>query len=454
MDSLFGMSHETSLLFYAIIAIVGLIVLIAKFNTNPFVALIVAALFMGLISGMKLPDIVTSFQEGVAGVLGFIAIVLGLGTMLGKMMAESGGAERIARTLVKVFGEKNVHWAMMVVALICGIPVFFQVGVVLLIPLVFVIAKHTGTSLLKIGLSLVAGLAVVHSMVPPHPAAMLAVGIFHADLGKTIFLAMIVALPAAAVAGPIYGSYISKKIKVEPSGSLVDQLTKSQRKEGDLPGFGITLFTILLPVILMLFATIVDLNYPVESTFRQVVDFIGSPVVALLLSLIFSFYSFGFARGFSGKDILTFTNDCLGPVASIVLLIGAGGGFNKVLTASGVGDAIAHFASDAHLSPIVLAFLIAGLIRAAVGSATVAMTTAAGIVAPIAATMPGVSPELLVLSVGAGSIMLSHVNDSGFWLIKEFFNMSVPDTLKTWTVMETILSFVAFGIVLILDVFI
>lgn len=204
----------------------------------------------------------------------------------------------------------------------------------------------------------------------------------------------------------------------------------------------------------MLFATIVDLNYPVESTFRQVVDFIGSPVVALLLSLIFSFYSFGFARGFSGKDILTFTNDCLGPVASIVLLIGAGGGFNKVLTASGVGDAIAHFASDAHLSPIVLAFLIAGLIRAAVGSATVAMTTAAGIVAPIAATMPGVSPELLVLSVGAGSIMLSHVNDSGFWLIKEFFNMSVPDTLKTWTVMETILSFVAFGIVLILDVFI
>lgn len=213
MDSLFGMSHETSLLFYAIIAIVGLIVLIAKFNTNPFVALIVAALFMGLISGMKLPDIVTSFQEGVAGVLGFIAIVLGLGTMLGKMMAESGGAERIARTLVKVFGEKNVHWAMMVVALICGIPVFFQVGVVLLIPLVFVIAKHTGTSLLKIGLSLVAGLAVVHSMVPPHPAAMLAVGIFHADLGKTIFLAMIVALPAAAVAGPIYGSYISKKSK-------------------------------------------------------------------------------------------------------------------------------------------------------------------------------------------------------------------------------------------------
>ncbi|MEM1503794.1 gluconate:H+ symporter [Domibacillus sp. 8LH] len=452
MDSIFGLSHNVSLLLFAIISIVGLIVLIAKFNVNPFVALIMAALFMGLISGMKLPDILTAFQEGVAGVLGFIAIVLGLGTMLGKMMAESGGAERVARTLVNVFGEKNVHWAMMVVALICGIPVFFQVGVVLLIPLVFVIAKHTGTPLLKIGLSLVAGLAVVHSLVPPHPAAMLAVGIFEANLGKTIFLSLLVALPAAAVAGPIYGSYIAKKIKVEPTGELVEQLTESKHK--DLPGFGITIFTILLPVILMLVATIVDLRYPPESSFRQVVDFIGSPVVALLLSLLFAFYSFGFARGFNGKDILTFTNDCLGPVASIILLIGAGGGFNKVLTASGVGEAIAELATDAHLSPIVLAFMIAGLIRAAVGSATVAMTTAAGIVAPIAAMTPGVSPELLVLATGAGSIMLSHVNDSGFWLIKEFFNMSVTQTLKTWTVMETILAFVAFGMVLIVDLFI
>ncbi|SIS02432.1 gluconate permease GntT [Peribacillus simplex] len=452
MDSIFGLSHNVSLLLFAVIAIVGLIVLIAKFNMNPFVALIVAALFMGLISGMKMPDILTAFQEGVAGVLGFIAIVLGLGTMLGKMMAESGGAERVARTLVKVFGEKNVHWAMMVVALICGIPVFFQVGVVLLIPLVFVIAKHTGTPLLKIGLSLVAGLAVVHSLVPPHPAAMLAVGIFEANLGKTIFLSLLVALPAAALAGPIYGSYISKKIKVEPTGELVEQLTESKHK--DLPGFGITIFTILLPVILMLFATIVDLRYPAENSFRQVVDFIGSPVVALLISLLFSFYSFGFARGSSGKDILKFTNECLGPVASIVLLIGAGGGFNKVLTASGVGEAIAELATAAHLSPIVLAFMIAGLIRAAVGSATVAMTTAAGIVAPIAALTPGVSPELLVLATGAGSIMLSHVNDSGFWLIKEFFNMSVIQTLKTWTVMETILAFAAFGMVLILDLFI
>ncbi|MDT9719014.1 MAG: GntP family permease [Paenibacillus sp.] len=452
MYSVFGLSHDASLLLYALISILGLILLIAKFKMNPFVALIVGAVFMGLISGMPFTDIVKSYQEGVASVLGFIAIVLGLGTMLGKLMAESGGAERIAQTLVRVFGEKNVHWAMMVVALICGIPVFIQVGIVLLFPLVFVIAKHTGTSLIKIGLSLVAGLAVVHSLIPPHPAAMLAVGIFNADIGKTIFLALIVSLPAAAIAGPLYGTWISKRIKVETSSELMEQFTET--KDRELPGFGITLFTILLPVILMLLATIVDLMLPETNAFRQVVDFIGSPIIALLLALLFAFYSFGYARGFSKQQILKYTNDCLGPVASIILLIGAGGGFNRILTASGVGDAIAGFAQSAHLSPLVLAFVIAGLIRAAVGSATVAMTTAAGIVAPIAMTMPGVSPELLVLATGAGSIILSHVNDSGFWIVKEYLNLSVPQTLKTWTVMETILGFAAFGMVLLLSVFI
>ncbi|WP_322905806.1 GntP family permease [Paenibacillus campi] len=452
MYAVFGLSHHTSLLLYAAISIIGLIVLIARFKMNPFIALIVGAVFMGLIAGMPLKTIVSSFQEGVASVLGFIAIVLGLGTMLGKLMAESGGAERIANTMVRVFGEKNVHWAMMVVAVICGIPVFIQVGIVLLFPLVFVIAKKTGTSLIKIGISLLAGLAVVHSLIPPHPAAMLAVGIFNADVGKTIFLALIVSIPAAAIAGPLYGSWISKKIAIQGNSELMEQFTETKQKE--LPGFGITLFTILLPVILMLISTVVSLILPETNMFRQIVDFIGSPVIALLIALLFSLYSFGYARGFNSKQLLTFTNDCLGPVAAIVLLIGAGGGFNKILTASGVGDAIAAFAQTAHLSPLLLAFLIAGLIRAAVGSATVAMTTAAGIVAPIAVAMPGVSPELLVLATGAGSIILSHVNDSGFWIVKQYLNLSVPDTLKTWTVMETLLGFVAFGIVMILSVFV
>ncbi|QYR22789.1 GntP family permease [Paenibacillus sp. sptzw28] len=452
MDTLFGLSHNASLLLYAAISIAGLIFLIAKFKLNPFIALIIAGLFMGLVSGMKLGDIAKAYQTGVGNVLGFIAIVLGLGTMLGKLMAESGGAERLAGTMVRVFGEKRVHWVMMVVAFICGIPVFLQVGVVLLIPLVFTLAKKTGTSLIKIGIAMVAGLSVVHSLVPPHPAALAAVGILHADIGKTILLSLIVGLPSAAIAGPLFSSWIAKRVHVEPSKELMEQFSVSETK--NLPGFGITLFTILLPIILMLITTVVDFTIPEGNVFRMWIDFIGTPITSLLIALLVAMYTFGFSRGLTANRLAKITNDCLAPTASIILIIGAGGGFNAVLTASGVGDAIAAYATSAHISLLFLGWIIAGLIRASVGSATVAMTTAAGIVAPIAATVPGTNLELLVLATGSGSIMLSHVNDSGFWLIKEYFNMSVAETLKTWTAMETILSFVSFGFILILSLFI
>lgn len=450
MNSFLGLSHNASLLVYTVIAIIGLIVLIAKFKINPLVALILASLFIGLCAGMDLSAILKAFEKGVGGVLGFIAIVLGLGTMLGKMMAESGGAERIAQTLIRLFGEKNVHWAMMFVAFIVGIPVFFQVGLVLLIPLVFTLAKHTNTSLLKIGIPLTAGLSVVHGLVPPHPAAMLAVGIYGADVGKTIFYSLLVGLPTAIIAGPLFGSFISKRIRLTPSVELAAQFSESDRK--DLPGFGITVFTILLPVILMLCATVADVTLAEGNSLRAWIDFIGSPIVSLLIALLFAFFSLGFARGFSRDDILKFTNECLGPTATILIVIGAGGGFNKVLIESGVGDAIAGMATQSHISPVLLSWLIAGLIRVATGSATVAMTTAAGIVAPIAAAMPGVNLELLVLATGAGSLILSHVNDSGFWLIKEFFNMTVTQTLKTWTMMETILSVSALIFIMLLDI--
>ncbi|WP_286887358.1 GntP family permease [Aneurinibacillus sp. UBA3580] len=450
MNSFLGLSHSASLLVYTVIAILGLIVLIARFKLNPLVALILASLFIGLSAGMDLPEILKAFEKGVGGVLGFIAIVLGLGTMLGKMMAESGGAERIARTLIYIFGERNVHWAMMFVAFIVGIPVFFQVGLVLLIPLVFTLARHTNTPLLKIGIPLVAGLSVVHGLVPPHPAAMLAVGIYQADVGKTILYSLIVGLPTAIIAGPLFGSFISKRIQLEPSTELAAQFSESERKE--LPGFGITVFTILLPVLLMLCATIADVTLPEGNTLRSWIDFIGNPVVSLLIALLFSFFSLGFARGFDRDQILRFTNECLGPTATILIVIGAGGGFNKVLIESGVGDAIAGVATQSHISPLLLGWLVAGLIRVATGSATVAMTTAAGILAPIAAATPGTNLELLVLATGAGSLILSHVNDSGFWLIKEFFNMTVPQTLKTWTVMETILSIAALIFILLLDI--
>jgi len=444
------MSATTQLLLLAFAAVVALIVLIARFKLHPFVALITVSLALGIVAGMPFGAVVKAFQDGVGTVLGFIAIVVALGTMLGKMMAESGAAARIATTLVGRFGEARVHWAIMVVAFIVGIPVFFQVGFVLLIPLVFTIARRTGLSLVKIGIPLVAGLSVVHGMMPPHPAAMLAVVAYKADIGRTIAYAILVGLPTAALAGPIFASWIAPRIALPAENPVAAQFT------GDTgvtvaPSFGISLLTVLLPVILMLGASTADVALDATSPVRAVFDFIGGPVVALLVALLFSFWSLGYRQHFSREQILKFANDCLAPTATILLVIGAGGGFNRVLIESGVGKAIADVALGSQASPLLLAWTVAALIRVATGSATVAMTTSAGIVAPIAAATPGTHAELLVLATGAGSLVLSHVNDAGFWLIKEFFNMTVQQTLKTWTVAETIIGVAGLGFTLLLS---
>ncbi len=443
------MTPDARLLLYALGAVIALIVLIARFKWHPFVALIVVSLVMGVAAGMPPGDAVKSFQDGVGATLGFIAVVVALGTMLGKMMAESGAATRIATTLIDLFGERRVHWAIMFVAFIVGIPVFFQVGFVLLIPLVFTIARRTGMSLIKIGIPLVAGLSVVHGMLPPHPAAMLAVTAYKADVGRTILYGLLVGLPTASLAGPIFASWIAPRIVLPADNPLARQLEGESVQE--MPGFCISVFTVLIPVILMLFASAADITLDSASSVRSVLHFIGHPIVALLLALLFSFWSLGRARHFTRGEVMKFCNDSLAPTATILLVIGAGGGFNQVLVQSGVGRAIADVAIGSHASPLVLAWIVAALIRVATGSATVAMTTAAGIVAPIAAAMPGTHAELLVLATGAGSLVLSHVNDSGFWLIKEFFNMTVPQTLKTWTVAETIIGVAGLGFTLLLS---
>lgn len=439
------------LLGIVVIAILLLLLLITKFKVNPFVSLMLVSFFVGLAAGMPLDKIVGSIQAGLGNTLGFIAIVLGLGTMLGKLMEESGGAERIARTLINAFGEKNVHWAMMFVAFIVGIPVFFQVGFVLLLPLVFTIAKETGISLLKIGIPLIAGLSVVHGLVPPHPAAMAAVGIFKADVGKTILYSLIVGLPTAALAGPIFASFISKRIHKAPPESMASSI-KVGRTDAELPGFAITVITILFPVFLMLLSTFADINLPKDTPVRQLLNFIGNPITSLLISLILAMFTFGLWRGMNMEKVSKFCDQSLPSVATILMVIGGGGAFNKVLLDSGVGNEIAKLATSAHLNPIILGWLVAALIRVATGSATVSMLTAAGIVAPILAAAPGsASPELMVLATGAGSLILSHVNDSGFWLIKEYFGMTVQETLQTWTVLETIIAVAALIFILMLS---
>ncbi|VVO82421.1 High-affinity gluconate transporter [Pseudomonas fluorescens] len=450
---MFGMSHETFLLLDAVVTVIGLIVLITKFKFHPFIALIIAAAFLGLTSGMPFGTIIKAFQDGFGGVLGFVGIILALGTMLGKMMAESGGADQIAQTLIRAFGKDKVQWAMMFAAFLVGIPLFFEIGFVLLIPLVFIVARRTGVSIIKIGIPLLAGLSAVHGLVPPHPGPLLAIGVFGADIGKTILYGLIVALPTAIIAGPIYGTFIAKYIPGHPNQELVDQLARDN-DSADLPSFAITLITVLSPVFLMLLKTFADVALPEGNFFRTFMDLIGHPISALLLALLLSLYTFGYKQGIGSNQMLKWLDASLAPTAAIILIIGAGGGFKQMLVTSGVGNVIGNMAVEAQISPILLAWLVAAVIRIATGSATVATITGAGIVVPVVGMIPGVNRELLVLATGAGSLILSHVNDAGFWLVKQYFNMTVAETFKTWTAMETILSIVALGFILLLSMFV
>jgi gluconate:H+ symporter, GntP family len=432
-------SHGFFLLLSALISVLLLILLIARYKVNPFIVLFGISLALALVAGMPAKEVVKSFEAGVGGTLGHIAIVIALGTMLGKMMAESGGAERIALTLIKAFGEKNVHWAMMVIGLVVGLPVFFEVGFVLLIPIAFNVAKRTNTSMVLVGLPMVAGLSVVHGLVPPHPAALLAVEAYHADIGRTILYALIVGVPTAIAAGPLYAKFISPRIKLASFNPIAAQFIE-ERPEHNLPGFGITVGTVLFPVVLMMIGSWADTFFRPATIANGVLRFLGDADISLLAAVLLSFVVLGKMRGFTREAILKFSEECLAPTASITLLIGAGGGFGRILQDTGVSQTIVQAALHSHISIFVLAWLVAAVVRLATGSATVAMTTAAGIMAPIALQTPGVHPELLALATGAGSLLFSHVNDGGFWLVKEYFNMSVADTIKSWSICETIVS--------------
>jgi gluconate:H+ symporter, GntP family len=433
--------HSIFLLTSALVAVIGLILLIAVFKLNPFITLFLTALSLAVVTGMPLATVVHSFEAGLGGTLGHIAIVVALGTMLGKMMAESGGADQIAYTLIRLFGEKNIHWAMVVIGIVVGLPAFFEVGFVLLIPIVFTVARRTKTSLILAGLPMIAGLSVVHGLVPPHPAALLAVTIYKADIGRTILYALLIGFPTAVIAGPLYAKLIAPHVQLSTENPMAAQFV-DHGSERSLPSFGLTLTTILLPVFLMLIGSSADAISPAKSALNEGLRLIGNDDIALLIGVLFSFFTLGKMRGFTRETILKFSNECLAPTATVTLLVGAGGGFGRILQDSGVSQAIVVVALHSHIPLLFLAWLLAALMRLATGSATVAMTTAAGIVAPIALHSTGVHPELLAIATGAGSLIFSHVNDGGFWLVKEYFNMTVAETIKTWSVCETIISVV------------
>ena len=431
--------HSVFLLLSALGAVIGIILLVTVLKLNPFLSLLLASLALAIVAGMPLSGVVHSFEVGVGGTLGHIAIVVALGTMLGKMMAESGGADTIALTLIRVFGEKRLPWAMMCIGIIVGLPAFFEVGFVLLIPIAFTVARRTGVSLIRVALPLVAALSVDHGLVPPHPAALLAVNTYKADVGRTILYALIIGIPTATLAGPLFAKIITPWIKVPAENPMADDF-QDHDPNRSLPGFGLTIGSILLPVVLMLVGSWADTFAPKGSAVNEAIHFLGNDDMALLIGVLISFVTLGVMRGVSRETILRFSNECLAPTATITLLVGAGGGFGRVLQDSGVSHAMIQIAMRHHLPLLILAWVLAALMRLATGSATVAMTTAAGIVAPIALQTPGTSPELLAIATGAGSLIFSHVNDGGFWLVKEYLNLSVTETMKSWSICETIIS--------------
>jgi gluconate:H+ symporter, GntP family len=442
-----AMLSPNGLLFLALGTIVGLIILIARFKCNAFIALMLASIVVGVGSGrMPLSAIATSFQEGVGKTLGFLAMIIGLGTILGKLLAESGAAEVIANRMVRLLGIKRLDYAIMLVAFLVGISVFFGVGIVLLGPIAFMLARQTKTPILYLALPLAAGLSTAHGLIPPHPGPMVAIGVIGADTGKTILWSLLIGLPTALVTGPILARWVAPRVAVAMGGLGAEASGKAAAPRP--PGFALSLFTMLLPVILMLIATAADVMLKPGDPMRQIADFIGAPAVAMLIAVLVSFWSFGTHCGLTGAQILKFTEQCVGPAASIFLVVGAGGGFSKVLEQSGVGKAIADLALQIPVTPILLAWIIAGMLRIAVGSATVAITMAAPLMLPIVEARPETNRELLVLAMGAGSLIFSHVNDSGFWFVKEYLGMSISQTLKTWTVVETGIAVVAIIIIL------
>ena len=447
----FAFSPENKLLLLALGSILGLIILIARLKCNAFIALLLASLVVGIGSGMPIADVATTFDAGVGKTLGSLGMIIGLGTILGKMLAESGAAEVIATTMVRAVGVKFLDLGVMLVAFLIGISVFFPVGIVLLGPIAFTLARETRTPILRVALPLAAGLSTAHGLIPPHPGPMAAIATLHADTGKTILWSVIFGLPTALVTGPLLARWVSPRVPVEMGG--LGATASSGGSAPRRPGFAISILTMLLPVLLMLLGTAADVTLAKGNMLRQWADFIGSPTVAMLVAVLVSFVTFGWNCGLNASQVLKFSEECVAPASGIFLVLAAGGGFSNILNVSGVGNAIAGFAGHLPVSPLVLGWVIAGMLRVAIGSATVAVTMAAGLMHPIVESSGvKVNRELLVLALGSGSLILSHVNDSGFWFVKEYLGMSVAQTLKTWTVVETGIAITSLMLILLASV--
>ncbi|MCQ3782721.1 gluconate transporter [Salmonella enterica subsp. enterica serovar Indiana] len=400
------------------IGVILLLLLMIRFKMNGFIALVLVALAVGLMQGMPLDKVIGSIKAGVGGTLGSLALIMGFGAMLGKMLADCGGAQRIATTLIAKFGKKYIQWAVVLTGFTVGFALFYEVGFVLMLPLVFTIAAAANIPLLYVGVPMAAALSVTHGFLPPHPGPTAIATIFHADMGKTLLFGTILAIPTVILAGPVYAKTFT---------------------EEEMPGFGVSVWTSLVPVILMAMRAVAEMILPKGHAFLPVAEFLGDPVMATLIAVLIAMFTFGLNRGRSMDQINDTLVSSIKIIAMMLLIIGGGGAFKQVLVDSGVDKYIASMMHETNVSPLLMAWSIAAVLRIALGSATVAAITAGGIAAPLIATT-GVSPELMVIAVGSGSVIFSHVNDPGFWLFKEYFNLTIGETIKSWSMLETIIS--------------
>lgn len=441
------------------VGILALLILIMGLKLNTFVSLIIVSFGVALALGMPLDEIVTTIEAGLGGTLGHLALIFGLGAMLGKLIADSGGAQRIALTLVNKFGEKNIQWAVVAASFIIGIALFFEVGLVLLVPIIFAIAKELKVSILYLGIPMVAALSVTHGFLPPHPGPTVIAGEYGADIGEVLLYGFIISIPTVIIAGPLFTKLAKRLVpqSFTKTGSIASLGEQKVFKLEDTPGFGISVFTAMLPVILMSIATIITLLQNTigfkDNSILAFIRFIGGASPAMLISLLVAVYTMGIARKIPIKTVMDSCTTAITHIGMMLLIIGGGGAFKQVLINGGVGDFVAELFEGSTLSPILLAWIIAAILRISLGSATVAALTTAGLVIPMLG-QSDVNLALVVLATGAGSLVASHVNDAGFWMFKEYFGLSMKETFATWTLLETIISVAGLAFVLLLSLFV
>ncbi|MSS84350.1 gluconate transporter [Actinomycetaceae bacterium WB03_NA08] len=442
----------TQLIVAAVAGIATIVLLIVWLKVHPFLSLMAGAAVMALVAGMPYQDMFSSFTAGLGSTVAGVGLLITLGAIIGTLLVSSGGADVIVDTIMAKTPLQRLPWAIALIAFVVGIPLFFEVGVVILIPVVMFAAKKANVPIVLLGIPALAGLSALHGLVPPHPGPLIAIDSLGANLGLTLGFGLLVAIPTVIISGPLLGSVMAKWVPNKVDSALLATASAEKELDRKRPSFASALTVVLLPVFLMLARTVVEMVGAEGSGFGAFIVFVGEPLNALTITTVVAMFLMGFMLSRTRREVSAIVGSSFGPIAGILLIVGAGGGFKQTLVDSGIGDMIATGLAQAALPPLLAGWIVAAVIRVATGSATVATITAAGIMAPLAGGLTDTHTALLVLAIGAGSVFLSHVNDAGFWLVKEYFGMTVVETFKTWSLMETVLSLVALVAVLGLSV--